>query len=221
MTTSRIARFCAAAFAVVSVALLASIASAQQAYTSHRTSLRAGPDGGYPQVGWIGAGAVVYVNGCVNGYHWCDVSSGPYRGWVNARHLQYLYQNRRVGIYGNGAIYGFPLIGFALGSYWDNHYRNQAWYGNRSHWNDWRPGRPAPRYDMHPQQNFAAHNARVQPHVNHAPAQQFQQAQPHVQHQRQMQAPAQPVQREHARSQPQQQPQQQHSGNHHRDAPQR
>ncbi len=150
MKTNRFARLSLALLAGVSVMTLASIADAQQAYVSVRTTLRAGPDRGYPQVAWLGGGTTVYVNGCVRGYHWCDVTAGGARGWANARHLQYYHHNRRVAIYGNGATYGFPVVGFALGSYWDNHYRSQAWYNNRSHWNSWHPGRPAPRFDNYP-----------------------------------------------------------------------
>jgi uncharacterized protein YraI len=126
--------------------LLASAVQAQQAFTSHRTSLRAGPNHGYPQVAWVGPGAGVYVNGCVAGYRWCDVTTGGARGWINARHLTYAYQNRRVVIYGNGATFGAPLVGFALGSYWDNHYRDRAWYQHHDHWNSWHPGTAAPRH---------------------------------------------------------------------------
>ncbi len=140
MKTSFFARIGVAIIAAAS--LFVATAEAQQAYTSGRTSMRSGPDRGYPQVAWIGGGASVYVNGCVRGYHWCDVTAGLSRGWVNARHLSYAYQDRRVAIYGNGAAYGFPIVGFALGSYWDNHYRGQAWYGNRPYWNSWRPGQP-------------------------------------------------------------------------------
>ena len=150
MKTNRFARLSLALLAGASVMTLASIADAQQAYVSVRTTLRAGPDRGYPQVAWLGGGTTVYVNGCVRGYHWCDVTAGGARGWANARHLQYYHHNRRVVIYGNGATYGFPVVGFALGSYWDNHYRSQAWYNNRSHWNSWHPGRPAPRFDSYP-----------------------------------------------------------------------
>jgi uncharacterized protein YraI len=125
---------------------LTSTAEAQQAFVSHRTSLRAGPDRGYPQVAWVHSGAGVYVNGCVNGYYWCDVTAGGIRGWVSARHLTYAYQDRRVLIYGNGLAFGAPLIGFTLGSYWDNHYRDRVWYQHHTYWDGWRPGTVAPRH---------------------------------------------------------------------------
>lgn len=124
----------------------ATVAQAQQAYVSARTNLRAGPDRGYPAVAWLGSGTSVYVHGCVRGYYWCDVSAGGVRGWANARHLQYYYQSRRVPIYGAGARYGFPVVGFAVGSYWDSYYRDRPWYGDRHRWDGWRPGAAAPSY---------------------------------------------------------------------------
>lgn len=134
-----------ALLALLAAVFFVSAVSAQQAYTNSRTSLRAGPDVGYPQVAWIGAGAAVFVNACVNGYHWCDVSVGPNRGWANARHLNYTYQGRPTAIYGNGGLFGLAVVPFVLGAYWDNHYRGRSWYHNRGHWNDWRPGHAAPR----------------------------------------------------------------------------
>lgn len=162
MKTFSSARCAFALLATATVGVFASIADAQQAYVYTRTSLRAGPDRGYPQVAWLGGGTSVYVNGCVRGYHWCDVTAGGVRGWANARHLQYYYQNRRVALYGNGALYGFPVVGFTVGSYWDNHYRDRPWYSHRSHWHGWRPGTPTPRYDAY--NNYNGHVAR--PHVH-------------------------------------------------------
>ncbi len=120
--------------------ITASKANAQQAYLSLRTNLRAGPDHGYPPVAWINSGTSVYVNGCVDGYRWCDVSIGDLRGWANARHIYYTYQNRRVVVYGNGVAFGAPVVGFTVESYWDNHYRDRHWYHHHGYWSGWRPG---------------------------------------------------------------------------------
>jgi uncharacterized protein YraI len=138
-----------AAGAVAACAVfVASSAFAQTAYLSHRTSLRAGPDARYPQVAWINAGSNVYVHGCVQGYRWCDVSVNGVHGWANARHLQYGYQNRRVVMYGNGLAFGAPIVGFTVGSYWDNHYRDRPWYHHHGYWSVWRPG-VAPRAEYY------------------------------------------------------------------------
>lgn len=180
---------------IAAASLFAATAGAQQAYTANRTSLRAGPHNGYPQVGWINRGAPVFVNGCEHGYRWCDVSANGYRGWVNARHLSYVYQNRPVVIYGNGAVYGFPLVGFALGSYWDNHYRGQAWYGNRPYWDGWRPGSAHPRgyAHGHPRADFQptrpTYATNAVPYQNRAmPPQYLPRAVPHPHPQLQLQS---------------------------------
>lgn len=219
LTTARLAF---ALVATLAVTTFASMADAQNAWVYGRTSLRAGPDRGYPQVAWLGGGSTVYVHGCVRGYHWCDVSSGPYRGWVNARNLQYTYQNRRVLVYGNG--YGFPVVGFTVGSYWDSYYRDRPWYGHRSHWNDWRPGRPAPRGDYYveprPHHHYSAPHAHAvaphavapRPYVREAAPQQFHAPRQHQQYQPQVQV------RERPQAQPQPRPQgrvhgHEHAGN--------
>jgi uncharacterized protein YraI len=130
----------ASALLVVGALVVTTKANAQQAYLSHRTNLRAGPDHGYPPVAWINSGATVYVNGCVNGYRWCDVSIDGLRGWANARHIYYPYQSRRVVLYGNGLAFGAPVVGFTVGSYWDSYYRDRPWYHHHGYWSGWRPG---------------------------------------------------------------------------------
>jgi uncharacterized protein YraI len=144
---------------------VATSALAQTAYLSHRTSLRAGPDARYPQVAWLGAGSTVHVHGCVHGYRWCDVSVNGIHGWANARHLQYGYQNRRVIVYGNGLAFGAPVVGFTVGSYWDNHYRDRPWYHHNGYWSGWRPGvAPRAEYYRAPSVYVAPRPAYVHPH---------------------------------------------------------
>jgi uncharacterized protein YraI len=149
MTTNRSLAIIASGALALSAMLVASVVEAQQAFVSHRTTLRAGPDRAYPQVAWVSAGTGVYVNGCVNGYHWCDVSAAGTRGWVNARHLTYSYQNRRTMIYGNGLAFGAPVVGFGVGSYWGSYYRDRPWYRHHNYWDGWRPGMAAPRAEFH------------------------------------------------------------------------
>lgn len=222
MTIPRTLRLCLATLALSSTLLLASVADAQQAYVYTRTSLRAGPDSGYPQVAWIGSGATVYVHGCVRGYHWCDITSGPFRGWANARHLQYFYNNQRLIVYGHGARFGLPLIGYSAGSYWDNYYRGQSWYGRRDHWNNWRPGTPAPHFNGYAPGHPQYHAQVAPPHAGFAPHQpQLHQARPpQVVHPQQMHAPVQHAQ--HAQhSQPARAMGQQQHGNGHQNGVQR
>lgn len=132
---------------MLTTTVLAASAAAQQAYTTRQVNLRAGPDRGYPQVAYVGAGQSVYVNGCINDYRWCDITAGPNRGWAYAKFIEYPYQNRRVVIYDNGATLALPIVSFILGSYWNDNYRNRPWYGQQNNWNNWRPGnRPPPAY---------------------------------------------------------------------------
>ena len=132
---------------MLTTTVLVASAAAQQAYTTRQVNLRAGPDRGYPQVAYVGAGQPVYVNGCINDYRWCDITAGPNRGWAYAKFIEYPYQNRRVVIYDNGATLALPIVSFILGSYWNDNYRNRPWYGQQNNWNNWRPGnRPPPAY---------------------------------------------------------------------------
>ena len=128
-------------------------AIAETAYVNTTVNMRAGPNAEFPLVASIQAGAPVYINGCISGYSWCDVSAGPDRGWVYADYLSYPYQNQPVTVISGGAAIGLPIISFAVGNYWDSYYRARPWYGNRSYWYG-RPAnwwyRPAPRYYAQP-----------------------------------------------------------------------
>ena len=59
----------------------------QQAYTNKAVNLRAGPSKDYPIVMRLPSGAGVTVMGCIDNYHWCDVSVGDNRGWVYAGNI--------------------------------------------------------------------------------------------------------------------------------------
>jgi uncharacterized protein YraI len=128
--------------------LLPAVAFAQTAYTNRGTNLRAGPNQEFPLVKYLGVGVPVYVNGCVEGYTWCDVTAGRDRGWVYADYLSYPYNNQPVTVISGGPLIGFPIISFSIGPYWDNYYRARPWYGNRGYWYN-RPAnwwyRPAPQ----------------------------------------------------------------------------
>jgi uncharacterized protein YraI len=114
--------------------------SAETAYTTKTVNLRAGPSRDYELVSRIPAGVPVDVYGCVDDWTWCDVSAGDDRGWMYAGNLEYPYRNRRVVVLGNGLMFGFPIVTFSVGPYWDTYYRGRPWYSRRSYW----AGRPAP-----------------------------------------------------------------------------
>ena len=141
-------------FASIALAL-ALPAMAQQAVTTDWVNLRAGPGRDYPLVARLRPDTPIQVEGCLSGYQWCDVSIGPDRGWIYAERLSYVYQDRPVPILGWGARIGLPIIGFSIGSYWDDYYRQRPWYGQRPRW-DHRPPpgpphhRPPPRPSPRP-----------------------------------------------------------------------
>ena len=150
MTTSHSARLAKAVVGLMSATVLVASAAAQQAYTTRQVNLRAGPDRGYPQVAFIGAGQSVYVNGCINDYRWCDITAGANRGWAYAKFIEYPYQDQRLPIYGNGPNLALPIVSFILGSYWSDNYRNRPFYNSQNRWNNWRPGNRS-AYGFNPQ----------------------------------------------------------------------
>jgi len=149
--------------AIGALALVLPLAAhAQQAFTRGAVNLRAGPSGDYPLVARLGPGQPLDVVGCTSGYGWCDVvlPDGG-RGWVWARNLDYAYQTQRVPLATYGALIGVPIVGFAIGSYWADHYRDRSWYGDRRWWGNrppppvagWRPPPPVrPGWQPHPWQ---------------------------------------------------------------------
>ena len=122
-------------------------AAAQQARTTRSLNLHAGPGSGYPLVTRYGPGAPLTVQGCTNGYGWCDVI-GPdgARGWAYANGITYAYQDTYVPIIGYGAVIGVPILSFVIGDYWGRYYNGRPWYGNRGRWEHLPPPRPGPGF---------------------------------------------------------------------------
>jgi len=116
-------------------------AAAQDAFTRGAVNLRAGPSSSYPLVATLAPGQSVQVMGCTSGYGWCDVVlPDGLRGWAYAGSLDYAYQEQRVPLAGYGAVIGVPIVTFAIGSYWNNYYRDRPWYNQPRWWG----GRPPP-----------------------------------------------------------------------------
>ena len=109
-------------------------ANAADAYVVSDISLNAGPDTDYPPIDNLSAGTEVYVNGCIEGFSWCDVSAGPDRGWVPGSFLEEEYDDQPVYLIDYGPRIGIPVVSFNIGVYWDAHYRSRPFYGQRTEW---------------------------------------------------------------------------------------
>ncbi|VTU13924.1 SH3 domain-containing protein [Variovorax sp. RA8] len=116
-------------------------AAAQEAVARNTVNLRAGPSGDYPVVARLGPGQPFEVLGCISGYSWCDVVlPDGLRGWVYSGAIDYVYEDRRFPLATYGATIGVPIIGFTIGNYWADHYRDRPWYREPRWWH----GRPPP-----------------------------------------------------------------------------
>lgn len=97
-------------------------------------SLQAGPDPAYPSITELAAGTPVSIQGCINGWTWCDVVVGAERGWVPGTFLEEDYGGQRVVVIDYGPRIGIPVVSFSLGLYWDQHYHNRPFYTQREQW---------------------------------------------------------------------------------------
>ena len=129
------------AFAMTGAILLPVAAEAAGAQVMANVNLRVGPGTSYYKIMLLPRGAAVEVNGCLQGYSWCDVSYGPERGWVSANYLSIFYVNQ---VYRPARpVVVVPFMGFDFG-YWDRYYRGRPWYTHRAPPGGWRVGTPPP-----------------------------------------------------------------------------
>ena len=137
------------AFALLQVVPL--WAQASDGFVTANVNLRAGPAVDYPRVATLSAGTPVSIQGCTEGWEWCDVIAFGNRGWVVGDYLQYDYDNRRVLVPDYSARVGIPVVTFVIGNYWNSYYRDRPFYQQRDHWYH-RPvrHRPPPRRVYHP-----------------------------------------------------------------------
>jgi uncharacterized protein YraI len=107
---------------------------AADGYVTGNVTLRAGPAPDYPLIALIPAGTEVDVQGCTEGWEWCDVIAYDNRGWVAGNYVEYEYQDQPVLLPAYGAQIGIPVVTFVIGSYWDDHYRDRPFYRDRDQW---------------------------------------------------------------------------------------
>ena len=114
--------------------LVPASAFAAQGYTVATVNMLAGPDPQYPLIYTLDAGTPVDVQGCTEGWQWCDVIAGGSRGWVAGPYIEYLYNNLPVFVSDYGARIGIPVVSFAIGAYWGRYYINRPFYRDRTRW---------------------------------------------------------------------------------------
>jgi uncharacterized protein YraI len=147
---TRLTRFFAGSLMLVfATAAFPALARAAAGYVTGNVNLRAGPDTSYPLIDLIPAGTGVNVQGCTDGWEWCDVIVSGNRGWVAGNYIEYVYQDQPVLLPSYGAQIGIPIVSFVIGTYWDSYYRNRPFYSQRNVWYHRRIVRRPPPPPMH------------------------------------------------------------------------
>ena len=150
-------------FTILATSILCALplmAQAYDAYTVADASLQAGPDMEYPSITEIPAGTELEIQGCIDGFTWCDVVAGDNRGWVAGDFLEEDFDNQRVVVTDYGPRIGIPVVGFSLGVYWGAHYHNRPFFSERTRWEE---RRIQPRALPRPPHAAIAHDAHAHP----------------------------------------------------------
>jgi uncharacterized protein YraI len=117
---------------------------AADGYVTGDATLRAGPDIDYPAVDMIPAGAPIGIEGCTDGWEWCDVVFNDERGWVAGNFIQDEYDNQPVLVPAYGERLGIPIVSFSIVTYWDRYYVGRPFYRDRDRWYHRPPPHHAP-----------------------------------------------------------------------------
>ena len=133
-------------------AALPVLAAAQDAHGARQINVRAGPARDHALVACYGRGTPLAVQGCTDGYGWCDVIvPGGVRGEVLVGSVIYPFQDQERPLQMYGTVVGIRIIGFSIRSYWGSYYPSRSRFASRplgDHAPPMRPGQPvmgAPR----------------------------------------------------------------------------
>jgi uncharacterized protein YraI len=111
--------------------LLTTVAQAADGKLSAAVQMRSGPGNEFPTVTRLAKNLSVDIHGCLKDWDWCDVSWRGNRGWVRADSVYSQKGDEHLPIQRYGTQLGIPEITFQINSYWDNHYNDALWYGER------------------------------------------------------------------------------------------
>lgn len=109
-------------------AMAPDVSTALDAYPVATVNMRAGPSTRYPVVDRVPEGEPVRVYGCLSDGSWCDVGSEYDRGWIAARLLHF---DGRLVLRDLAPHRDWPVTECGGSRYWDSHYRDRSWYGER------------------------------------------------------------------------------------------
>ncbi|MDO4904222.1 MAG: hypothetical protein Q4A16_01490 [Lautropia sp.] len=111
---------------------LAMPATAQEVVTRARITrsltLYAGPAVDYPQVQHLEPHTLLGIHGCLPDYDWCDVWADGQRGWIDTAQLRIDVRGQFRPLRIAGPIIGLPVVHFAIGPYWIEHYSGYPWF---------------------------------------------------------------------------------------------
>jgi uncharacterized protein YraI len=110
------------------------LAAAETAIITRSANVRSSPNIAFPTVTWLLTGTRVTVSGCVSSWRWCEVVAGRDRGWVYSRYLSMPFQGSAITILDAGPALGLPVVDFALGPYWGEHYEQRLWFAQKAAW---------------------------------------------------------------------------------------
>jgi uncharacterized protein YraI len=133
-----------AGFGMLALSAMPAEARPWSGYAIADVNERAGPSTLYPAITVIPAGAPILIYGCLGDYSWCDVSWGPYRGWMAADYLETNYGSQMVPLPDYIGPLGIPLITFEFDSYWGDYYRDEPFYRDSYRWRYFHPDHNPP-----------------------------------------------------------------------------